>query len=206
MDEYKSPEVFIELADVKSMEAFIDDSAWESKFNTIAQAIGDNRVGGGIFIHPGMEVQIRGNKDAAVRRAAALLLRMLELIAKLKGQGLHYVLVTPLAKGSDDDIRNHGIAKEIQASKASGFDLDDVSYQIVSDISACHDQEDLDACLRTAVQAINMGPTRSGVAPAPDGEHVVSSGVAPATGRLPESSCLRANPHQNQVSIHKLFA
>ena len=221
MDEYKSSEVFIELADAKSIEAFIDDAVWEGKLNTIVQAIGNHKVGGGIFIHPGMEprpssgvapatrpssgvapaTETGSSRDAAVRRSAALLLRMLELIAKFRSQDLHFVLIIPWAKGSDNDIRNHGIAKEIQTIKASGFDLDDVAYQVVSDISACHDQENLDACLRTAIQAINLGPIGSGVAPAPAWEQVVSSGVTPATGRLPESTSLSTDSQQNQVNV-----
>ena len=73
LDEYKTPEVFIELADEKAMEAFVDDAAWESKFNTISQANTDNKVGGGIFIHPGMGTQSdRVSREAADRRVAAL--------------------------------------------------------------------------------------------------------------------------------------
>ena len=82
--------------------------------------------------------------------------------------GLEYLLVIPWAADDDEDIRKHQVAKSIAGHDSSGYNLDSTCYQVVSNISTCHDADSLDDCVRRGLVKIMARISHVTMAPGSD--------------------------------------
>ena len=84
------------------------------------------------------------SREKHARLAAALLLRMLTVTTLLLTANRSYMIISPWPRdGEDQDLRKHGLAKIIRKDMASGYDLGEVSYQVISNMKDCHAADSL---------------------------------------------------------------
>ena len=74
------------------------------------------------------------------------------------------MLIIPWPRTEDDhehDLRKHGLAAILRNDMASGYDLDDVSYQVISNINSCHTADSLYDSIKTGIHTMSTssGPS-----------------------------------------------
>ena len=148
-------ELYIDLSTESEIEKMVDDTTWLARFSSLTQQLIHHGAGGGIFVHAGLtSSSSSASKDKTSRLAAALLLRMMRIIEHLINKGLKFLLIVAWPMGSHDDLRLHGLAAPIKECPSSGFDLDEVSYQLVSNVEACHTADHLDGALEVGIKEL----------------------------------------------------
>ena len=126
-EELNTIELYVEMSTPEAVEQMVDDTTWLSRFNTLTKSLVDEGASGGIFVHAGLTASTHAARDKGDRFAAALLLRMMRVIEHMRNRGLKFMLIIPWPAGSNEDLRDHALAKPVSDCGASGFDLDDVS-------------------------------------------------------------------------------
>ena len=138
-------ELAVEIEGEKAIEEFIDDARWAHNERRIGETLVQYNAVGGICVHPGMPTALP-LRDATDRRLVGLMFRFMMVISLVIDAGLNFLLITPWKIEDVIDIRTHHSATRLRDYSSSGYDLDGICYQVVSN-AAIHDSPNLYECI-----------------------------------------------------------
>ena len=152
-------ELAVEIEGDKAIEEFIDDARWAHNERRISDTLSQYSAVGGIFVHPGMPTT-SPLRDATDRRHVGLMIRLVMVISLIIKAGLNFLLITPWKVDDVVDIRTHHTAACLREYPSSGYDLDGVCYQVVSN-AAIHDSPNLYECIASYFTKVSSHPAQA---------------------------------------------
>ena len=147
-------EHFIDIRSEETVDKFIEELTWGRMIANIKVAIHRGSITGGIFVHSGKPDNI-DKRDKATRSAAAVLLRMIILATLLLSSSLPYLLVVPWRKDEAGDIMEFSHAANLSNAESAYYDLDEVRYQVLSNVGGMSKCESLHDVLSTTITAMS---------------------------------------------------